>query len=135
MNLSLAREAVDEMLTKVASTWVADSMATSVVQRQFLARALEIYQQLASQPSDGNLRGADVATAHERIADIHHHIGNSDQAIASLQTAVEMLDELTANPAADVAHSEAIVRCYRKLAPRSPLSPSLWKPNARPTKA
>jgi tetratricopeptide (TPR) repeat protein len=115
-NLSLAREAVDEMLTKVASTWVADSMATSVVQRQFLERALEIYQQLASQPADGDLRGAEVATAHERIADIHHHIGNADKAIASVQTAVEMLEELAANPVADVAPSEALVRCYRKLA-------------------
>jgi serine/threonine protein kinase len=116
MNLSLAREAVDEMLTKVASTWVADSMATSVVQRQFLERALEIYQQLATSPTDGNVRGTDVATAHERIADIHHHIGNSEQTIASLQTAVEMLEELAASAGTDTAHSETLVRCYRKLA-------------------
>jgi serine/threonine protein kinase/tetratricopeptide (TPR) repeat protein len=115
-NLALAREAVDEMLTKVASTWVADSMATSVVQRQFLQRALAIYQQLATSPTDGDIRGADVATAHERIAEIHHHLGSSDQAIASLQTAVEMLEELAARAGADTAHSESLVRCYRKLA-------------------
>ena len=35
-HLELARESVDEMLTKVASTWVADSTAISEIQRQFL---------------------------------------------------------------------------------------------------
>jgi tetratricopeptide (TPR) repeat protein len=111
----LARESVDEMLTKIASTWVPDSTATSELQRQFLERALGIYQRLAANPPDGNPRGADAALAHERIADIQHHLGNSVEATESIRAAVEIGQELVAERGADAANSEQLVRCYRKL--------------------
>jgi serine/threonine protein kinase len=115
-HLELARESVDEMLTKVASTWVADSTATSEVQRQFLERALTIYQQLASKPPDGDPRGADAALAHERISDIQHHLGNFAAATESIKAAVEICQELGAQSGAGAASDEQLVRCCRKLA-------------------
>ena len=115
-HLELAREAVDEMLTKVATTWVADSAKTTELQRQFLDRAPAIYQQLAAEPPDGDPRGADAAQAHERIADIHFHLGNLPAAMRAWRTAIELYEELTANDVAGSAHSETLVRCFRKLA-------------------
>ena len=113
-SLELARDSVDEMLTKVASTWVADSASGSEIQRQFLDRALGIYQRLAKQPLDGNLRGIDSATAFERMADIHMQLGEFRKAIAELQITVEMYQELAAVD--DAASSAPLVRSYRKLA-------------------
>jgi serine/threonine protein kinase len=115
-HLELARESVDEMMTKIASTWAPDSTATSEIQRQFLERALGIYQRLADNPPDGNLRGADAALAHERIADIQHHLGNFAEATDSVRAAVEICQELVAQRGARAANSEQLVRCYRKLA-------------------
>jgi serine/threonine protein kinase len=114
-HLELARESVDEMLTRIASTWVPDSTATSEIQRQFLERALEIYQRLADNPPDGNPRGADAALAHERIADIQHHLGHFADATDSIRTAVDICQELAAQRGASAANSEQLVRCYRKL--------------------
>jgi serine/threonine protein kinase len=115
-HLGLAREAVDEMLTKVASTWVPESTATSAIQEEFLQRALAIYQQLASNPPDGNPRGADAASAHERIANIQIHLGEFAAATSSLQTAVEICQELETDTEFAAARAEQLARCYRKLA-------------------
>ena len=115
-HLGLAREAVDEMLTKVASTWVPESTATSAIQGEFLEHALAIYQQLADNPPDGDPRGPDAAMAHERIADIQTHLGDFAAATNSLQTAVEICQELAADTDTAHARSEQLVRCYRKLA-------------------
>jgi tetratricopeptide (TPR) repeat protein len=114
-HLTLAREAVDEMLTKVASTWVPDSTATTELQRQFLDRALTIYQQLAAEPPDGDPRGDDAAQAYERIADIRSHLGNIPAAIEAWRMAIGIHNELAARDGPTPVRSEALVRCYRKL--------------------
>jgi serine/threonine protein kinase/tetratricopeptide (TPR) repeat protein len=115
-HLALARKSVDEMLTKVASTWVADTTATSEIQRQFLEQALAIYQQLARNPLDGNPRGSDTAVAYERIAGIQQHLGGFSEATDSIRSAVKICHELAAQNPAGVANSEQLARCYRKLA-------------------
>jgi serine/threonine protein kinase len=115
-HLALAQEAVDEMLTKVATTWVPDTISNSVMQAQFLNRALAIYEQLAAAPAEGNPRSLNAAAAHERIADIHTYQWRYAAANDALQTAIRICRELAAQGAAGAAPYEQLVRCYRKLA-------------------
>jgi serine/threonine protein kinase len=114
-SLSLSREAVDEMLTKVATTWMPDTSQGSQVQRQFLDRAMAIYRQLAKDPPDGDQRGADAGIAHERMSEIHHQLGELPQEVAALETAIAIFEELQANKRINRSESEELVRCYEKL--------------------
>src|SRR5260370_32131318 len=46
-NFQLARTAVDDMYTQVAEKWLAQESRMEPVQREFLVKALEFYEQFA----------------------------------------------------------------------------------------
>ena len=113
---NLAQLAVDEMLTKVAVTWAPGEPAVSAVQRQFLERALKIYQHLAKYPADGDAGGESAAAVHERIADIHGYLGDTSAGIDVLETALRIRSRAADHNAVTAGRAADLVRCHRKLA-------------------
>jgi serine/threonine-protein kinase len=67
-NARLARRSVDEMFTQVADKWLADQPRLEPVQREFLEKALQFYEEFSSQED------ADPA-AKQSVADAWRHVG------------------------------------------------------------
>jgi hypothetical protein len=115
-SLALARQAVDDMYTNVATVWLTQDTAFTAIQRELLRRALGVYQTLAQEPAidDASLRS--VAEAHSRIGEIHRLLGNDRAAVAAIEMAIA-LDGGLADQAHDSdEHLLMLALRYRTLA-------------------
>jgi tetratricopeptide (TPR) repeat protein len=62
-----ARRAVDDMYSGVAEKWLADQPRMTDVQRQFLRKALDFYEELSKEESDGPDVRLQTAIAYRRL--------------------------------------------------------------------
>jgi serine/threonine protein kinase/Tfp pilus assembly protein PilF len=96
-NFKNAREAVDEMLTRVGYEEVAHVPQMEKVQRDLLLKALAFYERFLLQKSTDPVIRYETGRAHLRVADIHEILGEYNEAEISYGVALTTMAELTAD--------------------------------------
>jgi serine/threonine protein kinase len=91
---NLARKAVDEMYTQVAQKWMAQAPHITSLQRQFLEKAAQYYQEFArEQGTDPQVRH-EAAQASYRLGQVQQTLGQSADAGKSYRRALEIVEAL-----------------------------------------
>jgi serine/threonine protein kinase/predicted Zn-dependent protease len=110
----LARRAVDAMYTQVAEKWLSQQPHLETLQREFLEKALQLYQE------SGEERGADpelrleTGYAYRRITDIQEKLGKPEQAEEAITRAITLLRALTADFPREPRYREALASFVHK---------------------
>jgi tetratricopeptide (TPR) repeat protein len=99
-NLRLARQAVDEMYTKVAKD-LNPQLHPLPFQRDVLEKALGFYQEFARRKSGDPAARRETASAWLRVGNIHWNLGHRRQAKHACDKAVAVLEELAGELPAD----------------------------------
>jgi eukaryotic-like serine/threonine-protein kinase len=156
-NYQTAREAVDQMLTRLAAD-LTDQPRMSRVRRRLLEDALRFYQGFLQQKgNDPELRHA-VAQTYMRVGNLYLSLGQWDKSLESWGNALRLLQALAqrnpdaaqyreemasahgalsyANrwhdrPAETVAHSRKVVALYEQLQREFPAAPEYLSRSAR----
>ena len=93
-NLSLAKQAVDTMLTEVASEELENVPQMEATRRKLLGKARDFYGKFCEQtPEDAALR-LETALANKRLGDIFRLMGEVDDSEQAYTTAIEQLEAL-----------------------------------------
>ena len=79
-NFEIARQAVDDMYTQVAEKWLQEQPHLTKMQRDFLFKAAEFYENVPAQYQDDPVLLQDAAGAHQRVGEIHHKLGDTAKA-------------------------------------------------------
>jgi serine/threonine protein kinase len=115
-NADIARKAVDDMYTKVATVWLAKETAPSTIQKELISRALEAYEQLAQQPLTSDESRRNIAAALERIGEIQHFLGDHRAASEALKRSIDLSGEPASNGEASETLPLELATRSRKLA-------------------
>jgi serine/threonine protein kinase/Flp pilus assembly protein TadD len=124
-----ARRAVDEMYGEVAEEWLDQEAHMEEVQRRFLLKALQFYEEFAedlgTEPHGGpflhNRRAAirlSQATAYRRVGDIQQKLGDHAQAEDAYHQAITLSRQLADEFPAEPKYRELLGACYHKLGKR-----------------
>jgi serine/threonine protein kinase len=92
--LNLARQAVDEMYTQVAQRVLARDQELAPLQREFLQKALALYERFAEQESDDPVVRLDAASALHEVAGLHAQLGNHRAAEAAYKAEIAQLGDI-----------------------------------------
>jgi tetratricopeptide (TPR) repeat protein/predicted Ser/Thr protein kinase len=105
--LLIALRVIDDMYLQVAQKWLADEPHMTQVQREFLLKTVERYQELArANSTDPRLRGA-TGHAYLRVGDIEFKLGHLGKAEQAYGWAIQQFRVLTAeSPAASEFREE-----------------------------
>jgi serine/threonine protein kinase len=113
--LALARTAVDDMYTRVASVWLAKETAASGIQIDFMRRALAAYDKLAALPASDAASRRDAAIALQRVGELKHFLGQKREAAEALQRSIDLLKVDEDDVAAREETLAALAMSHRKL--------------------
>jgi serine/threonine protein kinase/predicted Zn-dependent protease len=108
----LARQAVDAMYTNVAEAFLAHQPGLQPLQRQFLLKALESYEQFAQDRGDDPAVRHGMGRAILRVANIHEWLGEVDKAGPAYERAVAVLGKLAADAPDVPAYREDLADAY-----------------------
>jgi tetratricopeptide (TPR) repeat protein len=110
-----ARQAVDQMLTRVAGR-LEDVPRMDAVQRGLLEDALRFYREfLLQDAADPDLR-LEVAKAWIRVGQIHYWLGEGAQAETDFQEAIRVLEQLASDFPREPDYRSALADGYLELA-------------------
>jgi tetratricopeptide (TPR) repeat protein len=93
-NLALARQAVDDMYTEVAEKWLAEQPRMTEVQRQFVEKALNFYQNFAQEAGTERAVQLEAARAYLRVGDIQAKLGAHAKAAVAYCSALHIVEPL-----------------------------------------
>src|SRR5262249_4881961 len=85
--LRVTLQAVDDMYTKVAEKWLASQPNQEPLQREFLLKALDIYEQLLREAPDDPELAFQLALAHGRVGEIRTRLMEHARAEESFREA------------------------------------------------
>jgi serine/threonine protein kinase/Tfp pilus assembly protein PilF len=119
-NLQKARDAIDQMFTRVA-TDLADQPHMEQIRRQLLEDALQFYQGFLSQKPDDLAIQYETALAHSRVGSIYSLLGKYTDALKPLEQSCAMLEELVRQNPADPQYRLELARAHRSLS-----YPMIW---------
>ena len=108
-SLRFAQVAVDDMYDNLASDWFSQDGAISNLQTDFLQKAVRFYERLANESLHDASRRQSAVDAYSRIGEISFRLHNYEQAIRSLNKAIELGDKLLAESPEDVNQHIAMV--------------------------
>ncbi|HUE73700.1 MAG TPA: protein kinase, partial [Pirellulaceae bacterium] len=114
-NLQKAREAVDQMLTRVAEERLRDIPQMEPVRRALLEDALKFYQGFLRQSSTDPGMRRETAYAYHRVGFIQNHLGQPTEAKDTYQEAISLLQKLVAEFPSDVDYRTALADSYGEL--------------------
>jgi serine/threonine protein kinase/Flp pilus assembly protein TadD len=110
-----ARQAVDEMYGEVAEEWLDQEPHMEEVQRRFLLKALQFYEEFAAeQGRDPEVRLAQ-ATAYRRVGDIQQKLGEQAKAEEAYGRALDLSRRLADDFPAEPKYRELLAGCQHKL--------------------
>jgi tetratricopeptide (TPR) repeat protein/tRNA A-37 threonylcarbamoyl transferase component Bud32 len=89
-----ARQAVDEMYTEVAEEWLAEQSKMQIKQREFLLKALSLYQEFALENSDDPVVQRQAAIAQRRVADINYTLGDTAKSELAFRKTIFLQEQL-----------------------------------------
>jgi serine/threonine protein kinase/tetratricopeptide (TPR) repeat protein len=118
-NLQLARSAVEDMYLNIATQWLAKETGASKLQREFLDKALQIYQRLARASGEDSYELRAAAVAYERMGDIHVYLQSYARGRAAYQEAIALEEELNVPETPSAERLTALAARTRKLAEAS----------------
>jgi hypothetical protein len=114
-NFQTARQAVDELLTRVAEKEWTREPALPPAQRQLLEEALTFYQQVLQEKGDAPAWGLEQAHASLRVAEIQQRLGQRPEAVQAAHQGIALLAKLAdAGPGASVYRAQ-LARAYTLL--------------------
>jgi serine/threonine protein kinase/tetratricopeptide (TPR) repeat protein len=93
-NLQKAREAVDQMLTRVADEKLADVPQMEPVRKALLEDALKFYRGFLRQKSTDSAVRLETGRAWHRVGKMYHYFDQHDEAVNALRESVKLLEEL-----------------------------------------
>lgn len=114
-NLNTARDAVDQLYTKISENRLLHEPGAEALRKDMLQAARDYYQRLQAANQESWQLELDAARAAVRVADITSEIESPTKAIRLFQDAVNRLEELSQNPAAQSATRVELVRGYAGL--------------------
>ena len=115
-NLRLARSAVDDMYTKIATVWLAEETSPTEIQRSFLERAQGFYEQLVADARRDPSQRRDSAVAYQRIAEIQAYLQDDRAAETTWRKSLQIGEQLLSETPHDESPRLALIVNYRKLA-------------------
>src|SRR5262249_41928838 len=113
--LRLTLQAVDDMYTKVAEKWLASQPNQEPLQREFLLKALDIYEQLLREAPDDPELAFQLALAHRRVGEIRPRLMEHAGAEESCREAIRRLERLPEGAADAYQQRLAVARGYYHL--------------------
>lgn len=111
-----ARRAVDDMYTRVAERWLAAEPHMQPVQREFLQKALDYYQELARENGDDPQIRHRTAQAHFRMGNLLLRLTETVRAVEAYQQAIEVWLALAAHDPNDPRYPLALFHSRMMLA-------------------
>ena len=93
-NLQLARQAIEEYLTKVSESRLLEEPGLQPLRRNCWSRRLTYYQSLMSQRVDDRGLRSDLGQAHMRVGAIKSLLGEYAEALNAYRTALEIYRDL-----------------------------------------
>ena len=91
-NYQIARQAVEEMLTRVGEVELADVPQLEEVRRDLLARAMAFYNEFLQGRDSDRLTNLETARASVRLGDIYELLGSYQDAEGSYRKALSLLE-------------------------------------------
>jgi serine/threonine-protein kinase len=101
-----ARQAVDDMYTKVAENWLEDRL--DPLQTEFLEKTLAHYQTLTGQAARNPAVQLENGSAFQRMGEIHRKLGRLEAANDAFRRALDLLEPLNAARPGDGAIRRAL---------------------------
>ncbi|TWU14783.1 Serine/threonine-protein kinase PknB [Symmachiella macrocystis] len=111
-NLKHALQAVNEMLTEVASDEIVDVPQMATVRRELLQKAVGFLEQLLAHEEDDPAVQYETARAYVRITDIHEALGEFELAENTANRAIAMLKELIDAEPRNVVYRDTLTEVY-----------------------
>jgi serine/threonine protein kinase len=108
---SFARRVVDEMYTEVAEAWISRQPRLEPLQRKFLLKALDFYQQLVEETSSDPSVLWETARAYRRVADIQQHLGELAEAERGYVRAINLIERLMTDAPEVCDQGQELVAC------------------------
>jgi serine/threonine protein kinase/tetratricopeptide (TPR) repeat protein len=103
-NFQRARQAIDEYFTLVSESKLLDVPGMQPLRKELLEAALRYYQAMRDERADDPALLADLAVAHLRTCKVYHELGRNDDAIAAIDTAVQLAERLRRDYPNDFEH-------------------------------
>jgi tetratricopeptide (TPR) repeat protein len=98
-----ARQAAEDLYAQAAEKWLSREPHMTEVERQFLLRALQFYEELAREKGTDPAVRLEAGRAWRRAGNIHEKLGDDRQAEAAFRQAIGLLKSLTNEAPADQA--------------------------------
>jgi serine/threonine protein kinase len=111
-NLLLAREAIEEHLSKVSESRLLGQPGLEPLRRELLETALKYYQNLARQHATDRSLQHDLGRAHLRVAGIRRLLGERSFALEAYGNALEIFRALAATDQDDERAQSALAETY-----------------------
>jgi serine/threonine protein kinase/tetratricopeptide (TPR) repeat protein len=115
-NLTDALGVVDQLLTRAADERLAHIPHVEPVRRDLLGDALKYYQQFLRKNRDDPTVRLQTGKAYLRLGDIHHLLGESDQAKAAYTQGIALLEQLAAEQPSLADCRQILAYCHAGLA-------------------
>ncbi len=90
-----ARKAVDDMYTQVAQKWLANQPRMEKIQRDFLEKSLQFYQEFAEERSQDPVEQLETAKAYRRMGSIYESLGENDKSKESHEKSIAITQKLS----------------------------------------
>jgi eukaryotic-like serine/threonine-protein kinase len=114
-NLQKAREAVDQMLTRVAEEKLLDVPQMEPLRKALLEDALKFYEYFLQQRSTDPEIRLETGNARRRVADIYWHLGQYSEAEKEYHRSIALLNELQAEGPLWIQAHEGLAMAYSRL--------------------
>jgi serine/threonine protein kinase/tetratricopeptide (TPR) repeat protein len=113
-NLHQAREAVDQMLTRVSEEKLLNTPQMELLRKALLEDALSFYRRFSRQPASDPAVRRGVGEAYRRTGHIYLQIGRPDQAERACREAIAVFENLAADSPADPADRLALALSHQE---------------------
>jgi tetratricopeptide (TPR) repeat protein len=114
-NLQQAREAVDQMLTRVSEETLFNTPQTELLRKALLEDALKFYKRFLRQAGSDPAIRLGTGEAYRRTGQIYRRLGHLDQAEPADREAIALLEKLVTDSPVDQDSRLALALSYHEL--------------------
>ena len=115
-NLLVARQAVDDMYSRVAIDWMEDRPGITPLQREFLERAMTLYEKFSSFDGHDEATRYQAAMATLRVGTIRDRLGQFEPAEQAYRQAIALFKVPSSDPKFARSFSRGLAESYNNLA-------------------
>ncbi len=115
-NVKRAQKAVDLMLTRFANTHLKNVPQFEQIRISLLEDAVALQQEMLSEEGDDPQVRREAADAYDRLSSMQQQLGRTDEALASIEKALELREALHADRPDDLLGNDQIALGHHDLA-------------------